>query len=121
MPHIVRIRKRTVVTQPRKKSCHCIGKKHCKYPAARRGRRKINHAKLRKWNTRAHSWVARGRGLLNPTQKANWNRFRAGFREGFHKVLDPITQFATPFISMIPGEGPMIAAALKGINALVPR
>ncbi len=109
----VRIRKRTVVTQPRKKSSHCIGKKHCKYPAARRGRgrKKVNYAHLRKWNSRAHNWVVRGRG---------WDEFAAGFREGFHKIMDPVTQFATPFISMIPGAGPLISAGLKGINALIP-
>ncbi len=98
MPHrTVRIRKRTVATRPpQKKLCHCVGKKKCKYPIARRDRKKVNYAHLRKWNSRAHTWVTRGRGLLNPTQKANWDLFRAGFREGFHKILDPVTQFATP-------------------------
>ena len=115
MPHrTIRIRKRTVTARPQKKICHCAVKK-------KRRRGKVNYAQLRKWKTRAHHWVTKGKGLLNPTQKANWDRFRVGFREGFHKVLDPIVRIATPFLSMIPGEGPLIAAGLNGINGLIPR
>jgi hypothetical protein len=81
----------------------------------------MNHGHLRKWNIKARQWVTRGRGLLNPTQKANWDKFRYGFRDGFHRVLDPITRMATPFLSMIPFEGQMLAAGLNGLNAIVPR
>jgi hypothetical protein len=70
---------------------------------------------------KAHHWVAKGRGLLNPTQKANWDKFRFGFRDGFHKVLDHITSIISPFLSFIPGEGQLLAAGLNGINAIVPR
>ena len=123
MPRTVRIRKRAVVIA-RPKLCHCKNKKKCSYPQARGRaiqRRKINTMHLRKWNQRAGRWVAQGRGLLNARQKANWDQFRAGFKEGFHKVLDPVTRIATPFLNMIPGEGPLIAAGLNGINGLIPR
>ena len=119
MPKTVRLRKRTVITRP--KLCHCKGKKKCSYPRARGGGRKINSSHLRKWNHRAHKWITKGRGILNAKQKANWDRFRTDFKEGFHKVLDPIVRIATPFLSMIPGEGPLIVAGLNGINGLIPR
>ena len=105
MPKIARIRKRVYVRPKQKKTCRHKVKK-C---TIGRGRRKINSTHLRKWNTRAHKWVASGRG------------FWSDFRRGFHSILDPVTKYGSSLISMIPEVGPLLSGGLNAINNIVPR